>query len=170
VTNAGDDGFAQTSPSYPGTIEDFRATATAFSQLAGVLGGFSMAILVLLLSLLRSNETARDWTVGLLLFAATAYIYSSGLLANSMNVVVLARWCSQDRREIFTLQRRVFNSGIRLFHVGNMLLPIAIVITVYQASLWVGVIASVAIFLLAMRVVTINIFGSRSSPRRLKGE
>jgi hypothetical protein len=37
-------------PTYPETMEDFRATATAFSQLTGVLGGFSMTILVLILT------------------------------------------------------------------------------------------------------------------------
>ena len=66
-----DDNFAQTPSANTEKTgaENFRATATAFSQLTGVLGGFSITILVLVLnpSLLGAHKTARDWTIGLLL-------------------------------------------------------------------------------------------------------
>jgi hypothetical protein len=63
-------------------MDDFRATAAAFSQLTGVLGGFCITVLVLVLdsTSLSESKTAQDWVVGLLLFAALFYIYSSGIL------------------------------------------------------------------------------------------
>jgi hypothetical protein len=152
VTNAaGDPGRT---PRHPETMEDFRATATAFSQLTGVLGGFSMTILVLVLGLTTENKAARDWTVALLLVASTAYIFAAGLLANCMNVGVLARL--SGRVPVFQVQRSVFNNGIRLFHLGNIFLPVGIIVTVYQESLLVGLIASIAVFLLAFIVVIGN--------------
>jgi hypothetical protein len=149
-------------PRHPETMDDFRATATAFSQLTGVLGGFSMTILVLVLGLAGENKTARDWTVALLLVTATAYIFAAGLLANCMNVGVFAKLSNTNSRiAIFQIQRSAFSNGILLFHVGNFFLPIAIVITVYQESLLVGLIASIAIFLLAAIVVIGNFLAPR---------
>ena len=143
-------------------IEDFRASATAFSQLTGVLGGFSMTILVLVLdsSLLESHKSARDWIAGLLLLAAAIYICASGLLANSMNVGAfrfVAMRHGGSPKGIFRAQQRAFNVGIGLFHAGNVLLSSGMVVTVYQASLPVGSVASVAIFLTAALVVSVNI-------------
>ena len=145
----------QNFPDYPGTMEDFRATATAFSQLSGVLGGFSITILVLILSFLSENKVARDWSAALLLLAGTSYIYGSGMFANSMNVGALSR-ISRHPREVRSIQNRVFWTGLWGFHMGNVFLPAAIVITVYQESLWVGVAASIIMSLLAARVVTVN--------------
>jgi hypothetical protein len=136
-------------------MDDFRATATAFSQLTGVLGGFSMTILVLVLGLIGENKVSRDWTVALLLVAATAYIFAAGLLANCMNVGVLAT-LSKGRIPVFQIQLRTFSTGIRLFHLGNVFLPVAIVVTVYQESLLVGLIASIVIFLITFIVVAGN--------------
>src|SRR5580700_8476583 len=106
--------------------------------------------------LVNENKTARDWTVGLLLIAATAYIYAAGLLANSMNVGALAKG-RVDRRAIRSSQQDAFNAGIVIFHIGNTFLPIGIVITVYQESLWVGLAASIVIVLIAVRAVARNI-------------
>lgn len=159
MTDAGDD-LAQTSPMDDlETMEDFRAKATAFSQLTGVLGGFSLTILVLVLGL-DENKTARDWTVGLLLLAATAYIFASGYLANSMNVGALAKR-QGDRRKIRAFQGTVFNIGIGMFHTGNVLLPIAILITVSEESLRVGLAASIVIVLLAAGIVAVNLIQAR---------
>jgi hypothetical protein len=168
VTNASDD-LTQIVPDYPGTIEDLRATATAFSQLTGVLGGFSITILVLILGLLGENKAARDWTVALLLFAATAYIYRSGILANSMNVSALARAGSHPM-QIRETQQHVFNHGIEAFHVGNIFLPAAVVVTVYQESLWVGLAASALSSLLAAQVIRINILRARHLRRLASAE
>jgi hypothetical protein len=143
-------------PRPPETMDDFRATATAFSQLTGVLGGFSMTILVLVLGLTEERKTARDWTVGLLLIAAVSYIVSSGFLANCMNVGVFSRW-SNNPKEIFKVQRRGFNNGITLFHIGNIFLPTAVFVTVYQESLLIGLIASIVILLLAAYFVIGNL-------------
>jgi hypothetical protein len=155
MTDAGDDNEQVSAIEGPETMEDFRASATAFSQLAGVLGGFSLTILVLVLTLVNENKAARDWTVGLLLIAATAYIYAAGILANSMNVGALAKG-RIDRRAIRSSQQDAFNAGIIIFHTGNTFLPIGITITIYQESLWVGLAASIVIVLIAARVVTIN--------------
>jgi hypothetical protein len=114
-----------------------------------------MTILVLVLGFISENKSSRDWTVALLLIAATAYIFAAGILANCMNVGVLAR-LSRGRVPVFLIQQRTFSTGIRLFHTGNVFLPIAIVITVYQESLLIGLIASVAIFLLTLIVVVGN--------------
>ncbi len=136
-------------------MDDFRATATAFSQLTGVLGGFSMTILVLVLTLSNEGKGARDWTVALLLIGAMAYICAAGILANSMNAGRFAR-LSRNSRTVLQYQHDAFNIGIMLFHIGNIFLPIAIVVTVYQESLLVGLIASIAIFLLTMLIVVGN--------------
>ena len=114
-----------------------------------------MTILVLVLGLMSENKTARDWTVALLLVAAAAYIVAAGILANCMNVGVLAK-LSNGRVPVFQIQQSGFNTGIRLFHLGNIFLPIAIVVTVYQESLLVGLIASIVIFVLAVIVVVGN--------------
>jgi hypothetical protein len=155
MTSVSDDPW-ETDPRYPETMEDFRAKATAFSQLTGVLGGFSMTILVLVIGLLGENKTARDWTVALLLLAATAYIYASGILANSMNAGVFSRGRIHIR-EVRIAQRRVFNHGIGAFHIGNFFLPVAVVITVYQEALWIGLAASVIMCLLAGLIIRTNI-------------
>jgi hypothetical protein len=153
------DGLAQTPLK---NMENFRATATAFAQLTGVLGGFSITILVLVLSAtsLESHKTARDWTVGLLLFAAVTYISSSGLLANSMNrdaFLVLAKKWGKPQSDVFLIQQQAFNNGIMLFHAGNILLSAAIFIIVYQASLLVGIVVSIVIVFVVIIVVIINI-------------
>lgn len=153
MTNTPDD-LGRT-PRHPETMDDFRATATAFSQLTGVLGGFSMTILVLVLGFIGENKLSRDWTVALLLVAATAYIFAAGILANCMNVGVLAT-LGKGRIPVFQLQLRAFSTGIRLFHLGNVFLPIAIVVTVYQESLLIGLIASIVIFLATLIVVAGN--------------
>jgi hypothetical protein len=145
--------------------ENFRATATAFSQLTGVLGGFSITILVLVLdsSLLGAHKTARDWTVGLLLLAAVAYISSSGLLANSMNVdtfMELAKRRGRPQSDVSSIQQGGFSAGIAFFLIGNILLAAAIFITIYQASPLVGLIGligSIVIVFVAVIAATINI-------------
>lgn len=159
----------QNFPDYPGTMEDFRATATAFSQLTGVLGGFSITILVLILSFSSDHKAARDWSVALLLLAGTSYIYGSGTFANSMNVRALA-WPSMNPGEIHSIQQNVFRTGLWGFHIGNVFLPAAIVIIIYQESLWIGVAASIIMSLVAARVVSINFFSWMRIWRSAEGE
>lgn len=78
-----------------------------------------MTILVLILGLGGESKVSRDWTVALLLVAATAYIFAAGLLANCMNVGVLAT-LSKGRVPVFPIQLRTFSIGIHLFHLGNV--------------------------------------------------
>jgi hypothetical protein len=144
--------------------ENSRATATAFSQLTSVLGGFSITILVLVLgsSPLGSHKTARDWTVGLLLLAAVTYIASSAFLANSMNADTfmtlnkIREKKGKPQRDVVSTQQGTFTLGIRLFHIGNFFLAAAIFITVYQTSLRLGIIASIAIIVIVVIVGIIN--------------
>jgi hypothetical protein len=146
-------------------MDDFRATATAFSQLTGVLGGFSMTILVLVLGFAGGNKSERDWAAGLLLIAGTAYIVSSAHLANCMNVGIFSRF-SHHRDEIFKIQSSTFSFGIMLFHLGNVFLPAAIIVIVYQESLVVGLVASAVVFVLAVWYVTINFYSMSFLPYR----
>jgi hypothetical protein len=160
---------SQNFPDYPGTREDFRATAMAFSQLAGVLGGFSITILVLVLSFLSKNKDASDWSVALLLLASTSYIYGSGMFANSMNVRAIAR-TSRHPADIDSVQVSTFRSGLWGFHIGNVLLPVAIVIIVFQESLWIGVVASIMMCFVAWQVVGVNYLDWRRLSRSEEGE
>src|ERR1700754_38926 len=105
--------------------EDFRASAASFSQLTGVLGGFCITVLVLALDSdqLGSHRQARDWISGLIIFAALSYIFSSGVLANSLNSAVIRDRMGPealDEREVFSTQRSFFRFGIALFILGNL--------------------------------------------------
>jgi hypothetical protein len=119
-------------------VDDFRATATAFSQVSGLLGGFSITILVLALSkdFLTNQPALKDWIIGLLLFAAFIYVASASFLANSMNALVLKK---------FETRKQTFSFAIGLFHLANLLLGATMIILVYQFSSTVGLIALIII-------------------------
>ncbi len=123
--------------------EDFRATATAFSQLSGVLGGFGFTILVLVLSpdFLKNSSTAKDWVIGLLLLAALAYVISSSFLANSMNSLFIKR---------AELRRSVFDLGLILSNIAHVILAVSLTVLVYQFSSTVALIAAVTIVLVVL--------------------
>lgn len=129
--------------------EDFRATASAFSQLAGVLAGFCFTILVLLLSpdFLKSSSV-KDWVLGLLLFAAFSYVLSSSFLANSMNSLLIKR---------VEIRSRVFHIGMLLCEAGHFLLATTLTILVYQLSSTVGMIAAVVIVLVLVVDVIVTL-------------
>ncbi len=122
----------------PFPAEDFRATSSAHSQLAGVLGGFCFTILVLVLSpdFLQGNRAVKDWVLGLLLLSSVSYVFASSLLANAMNALVL---------KTVTDRCRVFYIGMLISSAAHVLLAITLTILVYQFSSTVGTIAAVAI-------------------------
>jgi hypothetical protein len=144
-------------------VDDLRGAASAFSQLTGVLGGFSITVLVLVLdsNTLANHSLAQDIVVALLLLGAMCFIFSSGVLANSINGARLRRKAAAggiqvSSGEIHRRQLRIFSFGIRGFHVGNILLAIALLLTVYQYSLTVGLISTCIILLIVIFVFTIN--------------
>jgi hypothetical protein len=156
----------------PASIDDFRACSAAFSQLTGVLGGFCITVLVLVLdsSTLGRNEFAQDWIVGLILFVAMSYIFSSGVLANSMNAVGFQRRfkvMGEPPGRLYTLQRNIFAAGLFWFHVGNVLLTVSLLILVLQYSLKIGLGAMIVIAAFAIRVVYVNIRGQYRTRKRL---
>lgn len=131
--------------------DDFRATAAAFSQVSGLLGGFSITILVLVLPKdFLQGQAAKDWIVGLLLLTAFLYVASASFLANSLNALVL---------KIIEARKRAFTFGIVLFHFANLLLGSTLAVLVYQFSFLVGLIAMILIGMVIIFVAFIN-FGS----------
>jgi len=130
--------------------DDFQATSTAFSQAAGVLGGFSMTIFVLVLppDFLKDHSNPKDWIVGLILLAAFLYVAACLLIANSMNSRVLKARVSQFR---------VSSLGIKLLHLVNISLAAALTTLVWQFSLIVGQISVGVIAILAVIVGLSNL-------------
>ncbi|MGE5141165.1 MAG: hypothetical protein ACM3JD_16980 [Rudaea sp.] len=133
--------------------DDFRASATAFSQLSGILGGFCFTILVLVLSpdFLKNNSTAKDWITGLLLLTALSYVVSSSFLANSMNSLFIKK--AKHRR-------RVFDVGLILSNVAHVLLAFSLAVLVFQFSSIVAWVAAVAIALIVLLNAAFN-FGAQ---------
>ncbi|CAA9574773.1 MAG: hypothetical protein AVDCRST_MAG88-2712 [uncultured Thermomicrobiales bacterium] len=135
--------------------DDHRGAAAAFSQLSGVLGGFCITIVVLVLdeSFLQAHGTEKNWAITLLLLAGVIYIASSGILANSMNSPVFIRRLMRRGRSLdglFALQREVFGNGIALFLVGNVLLAAALTVILFQYSVFLGVIAVIGLLVTAL--------------------
>ncbi len=130
--------------------EDFRATFSAHSQLAGVLGGFCFTILVLVLSpdFLKDNDNVKDWVLGLLLLASVSYVFSSSLLANVMNSLVLKQVAER---------RRVFYIGMLISSAAHVLLAITLTVLVYQYSSTVGTIAAAMIVLFTLLNAFVNL-------------
>ncbi len=138
-----------TSPE-PVPAEDFRATASAFSQLSGVLGGFCFTILVLVLSpdFMKESRDVKDWVLGLLLLASFCYIMSASFLANSTNVMFV---------KSMGLRRRIFDAGILISNSAHILLASTLTILVAQVSATVGMIAAVLIVLYVLFNAFINL-------------
>lgn len=135
------------------TMDDFRATATAFSQVTGLLGGFSITILILVLprDFLSDQLNAKNWIVGLLLLAASFYVYSASIFANSMNAMALRK---------FGVRKMAFNHAVVTFHLSNILLGSAVFVLVYQFSFLVGFIAMIIIgaFIIFIAVLNFGLF------------
>ena len=130
--------------------EDFRATATAFSALSGVLGGFCFTILVLVLSpdFLNKNVEVKDWALGLLLMAALSYVVSASFLANSMNAPLV---------KSLNLRKRIFDVGVLLQNIAHILLGSTLTLLVYQFSSTVGTIAAIVIVVVVLVNAAMNV-------------
>lgn len=132
--------------------KDASPAAAAFSSVAGVLGGFSITIVILALTpgSIASNS-GKDWIVASVLLSAGLYIYSSGMFANSISF--------EDKK----VKYRVFNSALAFFHLSNLLLSIGILLLTFQFPLFLARIVAVAIVFCAFIVATINV-GRKALP------
>jgi hypothetical protein len=125
---------------------DTSSAAAAFSSVAGVLGGFSITIVVLALTpgTVASNS-GKDWVVGLVLLSAGLYIYSAGIFANSISFAAKKT------------KYRVFSVALVLFHLSNLLLSIGVLLLAFQFPLHITRVAAVIIAFFALLVVLSNI-------------
>lgn len=125
---------------------DTSSAAAAFSSVAGVLGGFSITIVVLALTpgTITSNNS-KDWVVGLVLLSAGLYIYSAGIFANSISFAAKKT------------KYRVFNVALVLFHLSNLLLSVGVLLLAFQFPLHITRIAATIITFFALLVVLSNI-------------
>ncbi len=129
--------------------EDASPAAAAFSSVSGVLGGFSMTLVVLALSpQVISSDTSKDWIVAIILLSAGLYIYASGIFANAISF--------KDK----SVKYHVFNSALTSFHIANLLSSLGLLLLTFQFHLLVAKIAAASIALLAFRVAIINIFAT----------
>lgn len=125
---------------------DTSSAAAAFSSVAGVLGGFSITIVVLALTPgTIVSDSGKDWIVGLVLLSAGLYIYSAGIFANSISFAA--------KKTKYT----VFNVALVLFHLSNLLLSIGVLLLAFQFPLHVTRVAAVIITFFALLVVLSNI-------------
>jgi hypothetical protein len=132
--------------------EDASPAAAAFSSVSGVLGGFSMTLVVLALSpQVISSDIGKDWIVAIILLSAGLYIYASGIFANAISF--------KDK----VVKYHVFNSALASFHIANLLSSLGLLLLTFQFHLLIAKIAAASIALFAFRVAIINMFSSSSS-------
>lgn len=112
----------------------------AFSQVSGLLGGFSLTIMTLILSRLDIESKLRDWTVAIFLLAAGVYIFAAGILANT----------------IFK-EQVAFDTGLLLFHLANLCLVIGLALFVFQLKLRVAMIVALILCLAGAAVAIQNL-------------
>lgn len=138
---------------------NFCATATAFSAAAGVLGGFSITVLVLVLpaDFLKDSPHIKDCCVGLILMAAFLYVTACLLLANSMNSMMLT-----DAR----VRLQAFTNGIRLLHVANIGLASSLTILTLEFSSFFGRIVIGFVVAGAVLVAVLNFVGAGRMMRK----
>ncbi|NEQ37894.1 MAG: hypothetical protein F6K40_17160 [Okeania sp. SIO3I5] len=126
--------------------QNLSQSASAFSSVSGVLGGFSITILVLCLTpKIITINSQKDWIVSLILISATFYIYSSGIFANSTS------FKEKDKN------RNVFNFGLVIFHSSNYILSSGILLLTFQFELFILRLVAIFITILSFLVMTINI-------------
>lgn len=133
--------------------KDASPAAAAFSSVTGVLGGFSITIVVLALTpgTIASNSS-KDWIVSLVLLSAGLYIYSSGIFANSI---------SFEEKKV---KYRVFKSALLLFHLSNLLLSTGLLLLTFQFPLFVARIVAIIIAFCAFMVATVNLSRKTLAP------
>jgi hypothetical protein len=130
--------------------KDASPAAAAFSSVTGVLGGFSITIVVLALTPgTIAINSSKNWSVSLVLLSAGLYIYSSGIFANSISF--------EDKK----IKYRVFTSALLLFHLSNLLLSIGILLITFQFPLFVARLVATLIAFCAFIVATRN-FSSKT--------
>jgi hypothetical protein len=129
----------------PGLVEDISSTSSAFSQVAGILGGFSVTLVVLALSPgVISSNFGKDWVIGLILFSASLYILSSSYFANAISY--------EDK----IIKTKIYVFTLRFFHLSNFLLSIGLLIFIFQFSLVISKIVAVLITVCASYIAFTN--------------
>lgn len=130
---------------------DVSPTASAFSSVSGVLGGFSITLVVLGLTPgMISNDKTKDLIVALVLLSAGLYIYASTIFANAI---------SYKKEQV---KQRVFKSGLVLFHLSNLCLSLGILIFTFQFPLFFTKIVAIVITLFAFVVAMFNLIRKMS--------
>ncbi len=125
--------------------KDASAAAAAFSQVSGILGGFSVTIVVLALSpSVISSDGGKDLVVGIVLLSAGLYIYSSGIFANAVYYA--------DK----TTKRIAFSSALTTFHVANISLSLGLLFLTFQFPLLIARIAATIITFFTVWVAMVN--------------
>jgi len=131
-------------------MQSMQSSASAFAGVSGVLGGFSIALVTLLLA---HNEYGKritrmvDWIVAIGIVAAGLYIITAGLLANCIAIL------GSD----FEGGIIVYNRSICLFHFTNILLLAAFALLARVYSLRVGFVAAIVATVLVSLIALINI-------------
>lgn len=132
---------------------DASPTAGAFSSVSGVLGGFSITLVVLALTPgTIASDIGKDWIIALVLLSAGLYIYSSSIFANSISY--------KDQK----VKYRVFKSALVLFHLSNLFLSAGILLLTFQFPLFVARIVAIIIAFFAFVVATLNVVRKMSNP------
>lgn len=126
---------------------DLTAAAGAFTQVTGVLGGFAITMIVLLLS----NNSAQsdvlyDGIIALLLAAAFIYIMASGVFANAT---------SYDDPAVVDA---VYNAAVRYFHIANLVPVISLFLLVARTAGILSILVGLLILLRTIQVAVVNLF------------
>lgn len=146
--------------------DDFRSTAAAFSQLSGVLGGFCITILVLVLDqgFLADHGGAKEVAIVLLLITGVLYTASSGLQANSMNSLDFMLYPNGTKRtpkKLEEAQVRMFRGGMTMFLGSNILLAIDLAIILFYHSTGIAFAVMAVILLAAVGFALSHVYFTR---------
>jgi len=127
-------------------MQDYSRAANAFSQLAGILAGFSVAISVVFITEIvsTSHPPDRDVPIALTLAASIAYVVSAGIFAGS------TRWQGVG----IELPYRV---GLVVFLFANVLAASTILVICIQFGLIISSIVSGSMVIFAIAVLVVNL-------------
>lgn len=126
---------------------DLKDAAGNFSQLCGVLAGFCIAFVILLLTpavFSSSGGITQDWAVSLVILSAALYMLSAAIFAN------VARFKSVE-------MRWPYNLGITIFHLSNVLTLGALVIIIRAFGLPLASQVVTGVLILSGVIFVVNI-------------
>jgi|GEM_PF-6950953 len=130
-------------------VKDISSAASAFSQVTGVLGGFSATILVLILTDLQIESVIiQDILTASFILSASIYIVSAGIFANATSYT--------GKSGI-----GIFDAAVKLFHIGNLCLMVGLIIFIFQFTGTISRIVGVVILVFTFFVAAINLLAVR---------